>query len=190
MNKNSFPRKRFFLKDSSQPRLLIGVQAIFILLLIISGTVFAIIANRDLRVAYFQAHLNIRSTLDILLPALVLVNLAGLALGIVLSLFYTHRIAGPVYRLCRILREIGQGNLAQVVKFRKSDELHELDDAATEMIVNLRRRVLTLQELSMTLSGEVNAAIASPDKETIMNIQRTAGLLENGLAAFKLTSEK
>lgn len=186
MTQKSFPRKRIFLRDSSQPRLLIGIQVIFVLLLIITGTIFAIIANRDLQVAYFQAHLNIGSTLDILLPALFLVNIMGLVLGAVLSIFYTHRIAGPVYRLCRILREVGQGNLVQVVKFRKNDELHELDGATTEMIANLQNRLRTLLELSVELSGAVEVAVASPDKENLKNIQQTVRSLETGLAAFQL----
>jgi nitrogen fixation/metabolism regulation signal transduction histidine kinase len=158
--------------------------------LLISGTIFAIIANRDLRVAYFQAHLNIRSTLDILLPALFLVNLGGLVLGAVMSLIYTHRIAGPVYRLCRILKGIGQGNLAQMVKFRKSDELHELDDATTEMIVDLQNRLRSLQNISMELNRSVEVAVNSPDKENLNNVQNMVHSLENTLGAFQLPSNQ
>ncbi len=180
--KKRFPRKQFFIWKSSQPRLLAGIEIIFVILLLISGGIFAVIANRDLTETYFKAHLTIRNTLEILIPSLVVVNFLGLIASAVVSIFFTHRIAGPIYRLCSILQKIGQGNLAQIVKFRKGDELTELGDAATEMIMGLQGRVKELK----TLSAKLNAEIVNKQFD---QARETAQTLDNNLSVFQMPSE-
>ena len=180
--KKRLPRKQFFIWKSSQPRLLAGIEIIFFILLLVSGGIFAFVANRDLTETYFKAHLTIRNTLDILVPSLVVVNFLGLIASVVAAIFFTHRIAGPVYRLCSILQKIGQGDLAQIVKFRKGDELTELDDAATEMIVNLQVRVKELKALSTKLNTEIT-------NKQFDQARETAQMLDKNLSVFQMPSE-
>ncbi|MEW6403620.1 MAG: hypothetical protein AB1649_17630, partial [Chloroflexota bacterium] len=125
---------------------------------------------------------------DILIPTLVGINLLGLIASIVLSIFFTHRIAGPVYRLCRILKEIGQGNLVQSIHFRKSDELKELDAAATEMITSLQARVRTLQNLSADLICQTEILSVNGSQPECRAMRETARQLEGQLAEFRLPS--
>ncbi|MBI5839781.1 MAG: hypothetical protein HZB19_06735 [Chloroflexi bacterium] len=186
--KASHYRKQFFLWKSSQPRLLAGIELIFAILLLIAGAVFAMIANRDLTASYLKAHLSIRNMLDILIPTLIGINLLGLSISVILAVFFTHRIAGPVYRLCRILKEIGQGNLAQTIRFRRGDELKELDEAATEMIAGLQGRARTLQLLSAELICQMNAVYANADQSTVRVMREKARELDDQLAGFHLPS--
>jgi nitrogen fixation/metabolism regulation signal transduction histidine kinase len=181
-------RKKFFLWKSSQPRLLAGNAIIFIVLLVTAGAVFASIANRDLTGTYFKAHLAIRNMLEILIPSLVVVNVLGLVASMILAVFFTHRIAGPVYRLCGILRGIGEGNLVQVVRFRKGDELKELDDAATEMITALQDRVRSLQSLCAELNRQIESDLGSGTQPNVRVIRQKAKELDEQLAAFRLPS--
>ncbi len=58
------------------------------------------------------------------------------AFGILIS----HRIAGPVYRLKRVIREMGEGNLDSPVYLRRTDELHDLAEEINEMQRKLRMR--------------------------------------------------
>ncbi len=184
----SYQRKNFFLWKSSQPRLLVGIEIIFVILLLITGGIFALVANRDLTETYYKAHLTIHNMLEILIPSLVIVNLMGLIASIVVAVFFTHRIAGPVYRLGRILREIGQGDLAQTVHFRKSDEFRELGAATVEMIAALQERVLGLQSLSAKLNRQLGSAFGSADQPDVRALRETARELSDQLAAFRLPS--
>jgi len=43
-----------------------------------------------------------------------------------LSVFYSHRVAGPLYRVRQVARDISEGKLYPRVKFRKNDALHPL----------------------------------------------------------------
>jgi methyl-accepting chemotaxis protein len=65
----------------------------------------------------------------------LLVVLIGFA-GIVV----THRVAGPIFKMKRQIRDVGEGKLTVPGKLRKGDELVDFFDAFETMVVNLRRR--------------------------------------------------
>ncbi len=69
------------------------------------------------------------------------------------SIFITHRIAGPVYRFKKVLAEISGGNLDISIKLRDKDDLKDLAEEFNLVISELRGFVKTLQEDYATLSS-------------------------------------
>ena len=65
----------------------------------------------------------------------LLVILIGCA-GIVV----THKVAGPIYKMKRQIREVGEGHLRLPNKLRKGDELVDFFEAFETMVVSLRSR--------------------------------------------------
>lgn len=183
-----FQRKRFFLGDSSQPRLLLGIEILFLFLLFVSGGILYLIFNQDLTTAYFQAHLRVKNAQEILLPTLVLVNFGGLIASALLLVFYTHRIAGPVYRLCRILREVGQGNLIQSVAFRRNDSLKELEQATVDMLGGLSDRMCKLQTNARGASALADVLLSAYPNLSVEfeHLRETLDELESELDRFQL----
>jgi hypothetical protein len=82
----------------------------------------------------------------------LLVVLIGLA-GIVV----THKVAGPVYKLKRHIKEIGTGKLRASDRIRKGDDLVDLFQAFETMVNNLRSR----QESEIEKLGQAIAALES-----------------------------
>jgi len=73
---------------------------------------------------------------------------AVFAVGIAtLSVFVSHKIAGPVYRLERSAKAVASGDLTQSVKLRHGDELADLQDAFNSMSESLRRMVAKDREV-------------------------------------------
>lgn len=64
-----------------------------------------------------------------------------------LSIFVSHKIAGPVYRLERTTRLIASGDLTHSVKLRHGDELKDLQDAFNKMSASLRKMVAKDREV-------------------------------------------
>ena len=66
----------------------------------------------------------------------------GLALMVVLiglfGIYFTHKVAGPIYKMKRLLKQVGQGHLRVESKLRKGDELHDFFGAFTQMVDGLR----------------------------------------------------
>jgi hypothetical protein len=100
-----------------------------------------------------------RSTLIALWSALGLfVLLVALA-----SVVVTHRVAGPVFKLRRHLRELGDGNLQDPGSLRRGDELGELFLVYGEALAKLRERrqqQLALVERALADLGEATSPAA------------------------------
>lgn len=153
MNERSkFRRRRFFLPGTSQARLILGAQVLLAVMVLLAGLGLYFIANRDLTQSYFAAHLALKNVQQILFPAIIIANVVMLVLSGVVLIFYTHRIAGPAYRLGMALRQIAKGDLNQKVIFRKNDYLQELASDANMMLAFLRRQVGEMQQQCAALN--------------------------------------
>jgi len=83
---------------------------------------------------------------------LVLAQTIWLALAVliptaaVFSIYLTHRLAGPLFRIEQTARELIRGNLALRIQFRKGDELHELAGLLNEVLDSLKQAFLEIRE--------------------------------------------
>jgi len=74
-----------------------------------------------------------------------------------MSIFISHKVAGPIYRIKRSLVEIAEGNINLTVRLRKRDELHDLADCVNLVTDEMRGLVRTLQNEQETVSDSVAA---------------------------------
>jgi nitrate/nitrite-specific signal transduction histidine kinase len=87
------------------------------------------IANQQASMIHRQAVL-IESVVGGLTLMVVLIGLLGI--------YFTHKVAGPVYKMKRLLAKVGQGNLRVDARLRKGDELRDFFEAFTQMVASLR----------------------------------------------------
>lgn len=83
---------------------------------------------------------SIRGVEKQVLLLLGFLQLLFLSITFILSIFLSHRIAGPLYRLRKSLEEVARGNFDQRITFRKADHFMELQDAFNDMIQHLSIR--------------------------------------------------
>lgn len=116
-------------------------------------------------------------------------------LGVV-SIFITHRLVGPVYRLRKALREITAGNLDTRVTLRKGDDLQELADDVNHLTEILSSFVSTLKHNYDSLSlyiDEMERQIESKSvskeagQEIIQRVNASKKTIETALERFKTT---
>jgi nitrogen fixation/metabolism regulation signal transduction histidine kinase len=66
----------------------------------------------------------------------------GLSLMVVLigmlGIYFTHKVAGPVFKMNRLLAQVGTGNLHVDARLRRGDELKAFFDTFTQMVSGLR----------------------------------------------------
>jgi methyl-accepting chemotaxis protein len=85
----------------------------------------------------------------------------------VLSIFITHKIAGPVYRLKKVLAEVAAGKLGVTITLRKNDDLQDLAAGLNVVVGDLREFVTTLKADHEVLSrclGELEEQAALADQ--------------------------
>lgn len=112
---------------------------------------------------------------------------------IILSIFLSHKIAGPIYRLETDIEELSKGNLRKRVRLRKGDELKTIADQINNLASTIDRTIgeskFTAKEISVGLSDLKGNT--SPDdklKPTVDKIQKNISELNEILAKFKTTS--
>ncbi|MGK3964373.1 HAMP domain-containing protein [Sorangium sp. So ce118] len=76
-----------------------------------------------------------------MLLRLIVALLSLLVLGVgAAGIVFTHKIAGPIFKMKRLLRQVGEGKLVVRERLRKGDELQHFFEAFEKMVEDLRAR--------------------------------------------------
>ena len=68
-------------------------------------------------------------------------SILALAITFILSLIFSHYIAGPIYRFEKTLEEMRNGNLSVHIRLRKRDEFKETAELFNQTLASLRVKV-------------------------------------------------
>lgn len=82
-------------------------------------------------------------------------TLAAISIFSIFSIFLTHKIAGPVYRLKYAMTELMNGNLDTRIYLRRWDDLQELATEVNLFSDDLRQYIVTLKNDHERLSSVV-----------------------------------
>lgn len=93
--------------------------------------------------------------------------LGFVAIIAVISIFVSHKIAGPVYRLEESTKLIASGDLTHRVHLRQGDELGDLQDAFNEMTESLSKMVYKDREVIERLARTGDNLRKRVDEENI-----------------------
>ena len=95
-----------------------------------------------------KAESNLKAVLDqraeieaqrkMVLGALVLAGVALTFVLLVMGIFITRRVVGPVHKMKRLLRRVGTGRLVVTERLRRGDELEDLFDTFMQMTWSLK----------------------------------------------------
>lgn len=102
-----------------------------------------------------------------------------LVLGIGLSgVVVTHKVAGPVFKMKRLLGDLGRGQFRVVARLRKGDELQHFFDAFNETAQQLDRRqqeeIRQIDEVIEILSGETKDPVRiSGARERLLTLRES-----------------
>ncbi|MBU1006734.1 MAG: methyl-accepting chemotaxis protein [Candidatus Omnitrophica bacterium] len=142
--KPAFRRKQYLIKHGLQFRYIGIVFALAILTSIITGyTVFATgwtLLGEKLASVYPQGRLIY--VLKAANVALIRNLLLSSPFIFFLALFFSHKIAGPVYKIEKSMAEIARGNLVLRVKLRRGDELKDFAEEINRMTEALEKLVI------------------------------------------------
>ncbi len=148
-----YKRRRYFIDKQFQTKYMV----LTILLLVVYTLLFVVILFTPYVLPLYsdvpleEQTRSARMLLSLHTSVWPALGIVILTLG-VLSVFITHKIAGPVYRFKKVLSEISAGNLNVSVHLRKRDDLKDLAEDLNMVIKELQVFVRTLQADHETLS--------------------------------------
>ena len=183
-------RRNYFIKKTFQLKF-IGV----LLTLIISGSlilgwVIYRMANQALAQTFYRSHLQIKSTWEILFPAVTVAT--GLAIfitgtiTIAMVLIFSHRIAGPLFRVEKNMEEVAKGDLTVKTKLRDSDELEMLARTLNLLTERLNKQMKEIKTGIRKLSECLQEPNCLKDDSKSKEIKDNLGHLNKIISRFKL----
>ncbi len=186
-------RKKYFIKPGFQSRL----TAIFILIVIIVANIvgalvygFSVEKLENKLVEESKLPVDSKQLGQALLPGVIIAELISIFVVAFICIFVTHTIAGPVYRMERVVRNIGEGDLTHFTKLRPKDELKDLADAMNDMTMGLRNKVINLKEVLGQIDESIASAKSSGKVEKLDEAVKAVAAMQESLGSFVLEKER
>ena len=123
-------RRNYFIKKEFQAKFILRFCLLVVLAAAISSFAIYRFSAQSVTTVFENSRLIIKPSTEFIIPGLILstlvsVVLVGLA-TIVVVLFVSHRIAGPLYKIEASLERVAGGDMDFEVNFRKGDEVQKL----------------------------------------------------------------
>jgi methyl-accepting chemotaxis protein len=186
-------RTNYFIKPGFQSRL----TAIFILIVIIVANIvgalvygFSVIKLENSLVDEAKLPVDSKQLGQALLPGVIIAELISIFIVAFICIFVTHTIAGPVYRMERVARNIGDGDLTHFIKLRPKDELKDLADTMNEMTMGLRNKVISFKEEIAQIQEGVALAKSTGNTSGLDKVLASVNSMEKSLNSFILERER
>jgi signal transduction histidine kinase len=161
----------FSIKKGMQVRLVLRIFIIILIAVMLSGAIFWLGSQRKVASTYHQFHVQLRNFRDLIFPLTIVGVLAGVLGALVLSLFFPHRLAGPLYRIEMTIEKITKGDISDPnLKIRSGDELHDLAGQVNKLMRKMRENTLFLKETNRRLDAicaQIKDAAGRSDIEMI-----------------------
>ena len=185
-------RHRVFIKPGFQFRLtLIFILVVIIVANIVGALIYGLSIDKLETKLVVEAKLPIDTSQlgQTLLPGVIIAELISILLTAFICIFVTHTIAGPVYRMERVARSIGEGDLTNFIKLRPKDELKDLADSMNEMTMGLRNKVTGLKDLSSRIASGLERLKSAGKIEKNDELFDAVGTVQKTLSMFVLEKE-
>lgn len=182
-----FRRKNYFIKKKFQASFFVKFFALLVIEALLIAGLFMYIAKGTLTTGYQGPEFVIEKTASFFFISFILISLiVGIAIGIsgiLVFVYVSHRIAGPLFRFEKSLEEVASGNLSHRIKLRKTDQLTELQESLNRLI---ERVDSDIQDIKQDVSRAQKIIKENPSnvealKEAIENLKKK-------LEAFKTSA--
>lgn len=150
-------RGDYFINAGFQRNFIIKFCALAIAGAAVSGLIVYLMSRATVTTMFVNSRLTIKNTADFILPAVLLssalvVIVVG-AVTVLITLFTSHKIAGPLYAIQKNVEEIAQGNLAVRFNLREEDQIKPLAHSLDLMAEAVKSRIVMIDRAMAELDS-------------------------------------
>ena len=188
MNTQKFKRRNYFINKEFQGKTIFNYFLLVLAGSILFSLIFSFFSSNTLSIVYDDYHLKLGTTPEILMDKIFSTQwifiMVGGAFVILITLFLTHRVAGPFYRFEKSLDEMLGKDISGKITLRKKDEGKELADKINRFNIILSDdldRLAQLNKESAALASDMEKGDddpASAARKIRKNARETSEILE------------
>lgn len=170
-------RRNRFIDPSFQLKFIIKFCMVVIISSFAIATAMFFLVRGSTTVAIENTRVLVKPTSDFILPQMTLVLLAAAVFSSLVVFFITmyvsHKIAGPVFRIQKEIDLVRQGDLTRHFNIRDSDQLQDLARSLNAMTHTLREKHLKIGGQCRSVSNfleEKNLSGSQEDREKLLKM--------------------
>jgi methyl-accepting chemotaxis protein len=157
----TYSRRNYYIDKDFQTKFIMKFCGLVALGAVVTMALLYLLARQATTVSIVQSRITVRTTADFLVPIMVqtvivvtvIVSLAAAAV----TLFVSHKIAGPLYRFKQTFKELAAGNFSNQVRLRKGDQLVEVASDFNHMIASVRGQILATRSNIESARADLDA---------------------------------
>lgn len=194
-----YKRRNYFINRAFQAEFVLKFCGLVILGSALFGMLLYLFSKNTLTTSFENSRLVIKSTSDYIFPGLLFGGLitaiiTAISASIVVILM-THRIAGPMYRFEKYIREVGSGKLCPDLRIRKKDQFQNMVDALNKMTGDLKLGLTEVNDVSVKLdklivelsdSSNMEIFLREDIKKIVNELKKDKQNLSKALGYFKI----
>jgi methyl-accepting chemotaxis protein len=184
-------RTTYLIDKGFQKRMILNVISLVVLATVITnGIVYGLVAyqqkvsNANLfvvsKVFVPEEDLPVITRTQIVRPAIILslavTDVVGTIVILMFMLIYSHRIAGPLYKMEKGLNQIAEGDFNVDMKLRTKDEFKGLADSFNDMVTALKNNITTTKQgvsaLKRAIPAQANKELLDRIAEIEQNLNK------------------
>ncbi|MDP2923009.1 MAG: methyl-accepting chemotaxis protein [Candidatus Omnitrophota bacterium] len=178
-------RRNYFIDKSFQTKFILKFCGIVILASIVIGVILILFSTKSTTVAMENTKVTAKGTADFIFPlmlqTILIVTIFSAVTTSILTLFVSHKIAGPLFRLRREIEKLGEGNLNVNFNIREGDQLRNLATSLAAMSYSLRGKIEALRRDFL----EIKEMIEKMPHQDKSQLQERIKAIESKFNGFK-----
>ncbi|MBN1899366.1 MAG: methyl-accepting chemotaxis protein [Spirochaetes bacterium] len=188
MEEKKYKRKQIIVDKAFQAKFVFNVYIMLAILLLLLAIMVIIFTSQEMSGSVYAKIITMKNIRQVIMPLVLRITFALLIVAFaVISwrfLRLSHRIAGPIYRFKKSLELIKKGNLCQMVKIRKHDELQDVAELFCGAITSLNKKVKMIKKNSDSLKTILKQKKIAPSD--INKIRKYQKEIEKTVGNFKV----
>ena len=150
-------RKIYFIKKDFQTRFIVRFVVTTTVWAAAAVSLFALLGSRRLQEVLYSPHINIRTTMELLMPSALQAHVISLALFAAILVYAIYalwkRLSVPLYCLKKDLARVSSGDLGSGITLREGEEFRDLASDLDGMRNGLRQKFARVKDAHETLSA-------------------------------------
>lgn len=189
----AYSRRNYFIDKAFQSNFIFRFSGLVVMGGILTIILLYFLAGQSTTVTIINSRVVVKTTADFILPILiqtvaVVTILVGLATAIV-TLFISHRIAGPLYRFKKVIQKLAEGDFSSDFNIRSRDQLREIADLLNAMIRANKLELTKIRAQVILLKTKIESISENDLPQhlhgTLYDAKRLAMDLETTIRFFK-----
>jgi methyl-accepting chemotaxis protein len=182
-------RRRYYIDKEFQKKFIIKFCLLVMLGAVISGVLIYLMSQGTVTTVFENSRLKIKTTADFILPSvlwssLIVVILVGLG-AIFVTLYTSHKISGPLYRIAKDLEKVISGDFNVKFNLRRHDQLQALAENIDKTVCMMREDIDGLKKVFRETEAALEELEKTGDPARLKEARNKLQDINKRLAKFK-----